>query len=147
MIEALLGCAVIPLPIRPTAVVTAAAVKVARQLLSELECGRRIDDTVLRIATEAASGVSDATGGAWNLMTACDACEAGAILFLCSCGNAVRVRSSYLSPTLRCATMIAVKGFRSFGPSANGCAPPQSGEILAGVQSVSARPHRRTGKT
>ena len=66
---------------RATAVVASAVVRAARQLLTDLERGRRIDAAVLRSAMEAAFGASDATG-AWNWKTAYDACEAATVLFL-----------------------------------------------------------------
>jgi predicted RNA methylase len=81
MTESLIDGAAVPLPIRATAVVASAVVKAARQLLTDLERGRRVDAAVLRNAMEAAFAASDATG-AWNWKTAYDACEAATVLFL-----------------------------------------------------------------
>jgi hypothetical protein len=82
MTESLLGgTAAAPLSIRATAVVASAVVRAARQLLTDLERGRRIDAAGLRDAMEAAFGASD-TSGAWNWKTAYDAWEAAGVLFL-----------------------------------------------------------------
>ena len=82
MTESLVGgTAAAPLSIRATAALASAVVRAARQLLTDLERGRRIDAAVLRGAMEAAFGASDATG-AWNWKTAYDACEAATVLFL-----------------------------------------------------------------
>ncbi len=75
------GASAAPLSMRATAVVASAVVRAARQLLTDLEQGRRIDAAVLRHAMQAAFGTSDATG-AWNWKTAYDACEAATVLFL-----------------------------------------------------------------
>src|SRR5438105_14329274 len=70
MTESLVGGAnAAPLSMRATAVVASAIVSAARQLLTDLEQGRRIDVAVLRNAMQAAFGASDATG-AWNWKTA-----------------------------------------------------------------------------
>ncbi len=82
MTESLVGDASgVPPSMRATAVVASAVMKAARQLLIDLEQGRRIDAAVLRNAMEAAFGASDTTG-AWNWKTAYDACEAATVLFL-----------------------------------------------------------------
>ena len=78
---------------RATAVVASAVVRAARQLLTDLERGRRIDAAVLRSAMEAAFGASDATG-AWNWKTAYDACEAATVLFLRRYGVAMRAKAA-----------------------------------------------------
>ena len=65
MTESLIDGAAVPLPIRATAVVASAVVKAARQLLTDLERGRRVDAAVLRNAMEAAFAASDASG-AWK---------------------------------------------------------------------------------
>ena len=62
-------------------------VRAARQLLTDLERGRRIDAAVLRSAMEAAFGASDTTG-VWNWKTAYDVCEAATVLFLRKFGPA-----------------------------------------------------------
>src|SRR5467141_3649521 len=93
MTEALVGGAAMPLPIRATAVVASAVVKAARQLLTDLERGRRVDAAVLRNAMEAAFTASDATG-AWNWKTAYDACEAATVLFLRRYGAAMRAKAA-----------------------------------------------------
>jgi len=87
MTEPLAGAAAAPLSIRAAATLTSAAVKAARQLLTDLERGRRIDAAVLRGAMEAAFGASDATG-AWNWKIAYDACEVATVLFLRKFGSA-----------------------------------------------------------
>ena len=63
------------------AAASAAIAQAARLLLPDLECGRRIDASILRTAMEAAFGASDAAG-AWDWKTAYDACEAATVLFL-----------------------------------------------------------------
>ena len=68
------GAAAAPLSMRAAASLTSAAVRAARQLLTELERGRRIDAVVLRSAMEAAFGASDAAG-VWNWKTAYDGCR------------------------------------------------------------------------
>ncbi len=93
MTESLVDGAAMPLPIRATAVVASAVVKAARQLLTDLERGRRVDAAVLRNAMQAAFAASDATG-AWNWKTAYDACEAATVLFLRRYGAAMRVKAA-----------------------------------------------------
>jgi hypothetical protein len=56
------GASAAPLSMRATAAVASAIVRAARQLLTELEQGRRIDAGVLRNAMQAAFGSSDANG-------------------------------------------------------------------------------------
>jgi predicted RNA methylase len=93
MTESLVGGAsAAPLSMRATAVVASAIVRAARQLLTDLERGRRIDAAVLRNAMEAAIGASDASG-AWNWKTAYDACEAATVLFLRRYGAAMRAKA------------------------------------------------------
>ncbi|WP_375167883.1 strawberry notch-like NTP hydrolase domain-containing protein [Bradyrhizobium sp. CCGB01] len=77
---------------RAAANLTSAAVRAARQLLTELERGRRIDAAVLRSALEAAFGASD-TAGVWNWKTAYDVCEAATVLFLRKFGPAMRAKA------------------------------------------------------
>ena len=81
MTESLAGsAAAAPLSMRAAASLSYAAVRAARQLLTDLERGRRIDTKILRSAMEAAFGASDAAGvGNWK--TACEACEAATVLF------------------------------------------------------------------
>ncbi|MVT54295.1 methylase [Bradyrhizobium yuanmingense] len=86
------GAAAAPLSMRAAATITSAAVRAARQLLTNLERGRRIDAAVLRGAMEAAFGASGAAG-AWNWKTAYDACEAATILFLRKFGPAMRTKA------------------------------------------------------
>ncbi|WFU74208.1 strawberry notch-like NTP hydrolase domain-containing protein [Bradyrhizobium sp. CB2312] len=86
------GAAAAPLSMRAAASLTSAAVRAARQLLTELERGRGIDAAVLRGAMEAAFGASDAAG-AWNWKTAYDVCEAATVLFLRKFGPAIRARA------------------------------------------------------
>jgi predicted RNA methylase len=94
MTESLLGgTTAAPLSIRATAVVASAVVRAARQLLTDLERGRRIDAAGLRGAMEAAFGASDASG-AWNWKTAYDACEAATVLFLRRHGAAMRAKAT-----------------------------------------------------
>jgi predicted RNA methylase len=94
MTESLLGgAAAAPLSMRAAASLTSAVVRAARQLLTDLERGRRIDAAVLRGAMEAAFGASDSTG-AWNWKTAYDACEAATVLFLRRYGSAMRAKAT-----------------------------------------------------
>ncbi len=86
------GAAAAPLSMRAAATITSAAVRAARQLLTDLERGRRIDAAVLRGAMEAAFGASDAAG-AWNWKTAYDTCEAATVLFLRKFGPAIRTKA------------------------------------------------------
>ena len=86
------GAAAAPLSMRATASLTSAVVRAARQLLTDLERGRRIDAAVLRGAMEAAFGASDATG-AWNWKIAYDACEVATVLFLRKFGSAIRAKA------------------------------------------------------
>lgn len=86
------GAAAAPLSMRAAATITSAAVRVARQLLTNLERGQRIDAAVLRGAMEAAFGASDAAG-AWNWKTAYDTCEAATVLFLRKFGPAIRTKA------------------------------------------------------
>ena len=81
MTESLAGGAAAPLSMRAAASITSAAVRAARQLLTDLERGRRIDTKVLRNAMGAAFGASD-PAGVWNWKTAYDVCEAATVLFL-----------------------------------------------------------------
>ena len=87
------GASAVPLPIRATAVAASAVIRAARQLLSHLERGQRIDAAVLRGAMEAAFGASD-TSGAWNWKTAYDVCEAATVLFLRRYGGAMRAKAA-----------------------------------------------------
>src|SRR3981189_3677810 len=93
MTESLIDGAAMPLPIRATAVVASAVVKAARQLLTDLERGRRIDAAGLRGAVEGALRAS-AASGAWNWKTAYDACEAATVLFLRRHGAAMRAKAT-----------------------------------------------------
>ncbi|TQF41848.1 methylase [Bradyrhizobium sp. UNPF46] len=86
------GAAAAPLSMRAAANLTSAAVRAARQLLTELERGRRIDAAVLRSAMEAAFGASDAAG-VWSWKTAYDVCEAATVLFLRKFGPAMRAKA------------------------------------------------------
>jgi predicted RNA methylase len=107
MTESLLGgSAAAPLSIRATAVVASAVVRAARQLLTDLERGRRIDAAGLRGAMEAAFGASDASG-AWNWKTAYDACEAATVLFLRRHGTAMRAKATSPAAMLPMLTKIA----------------------------------------
>ncbi|TFV35253.1 hypothetical protein E4K66_27385 [Bradyrhizobium frederickii] len=92
MTESLAGGVATPLSMRAAANLTSAAVRAARQLLTELERGRRIDAAVLRSAMEAAFGASD-TAGVWNWKTAYDVCEAATVLFLRKFGPAMRAKA------------------------------------------------------
>ena len=117
MTESLVGGAsAAPLSIRATAVVASAVVRAARQLLTDLERGRRIDAAVLRNAMEAAFGASDATG-AWNWKTAYDACEAATVLFLRRHGAAMRAKAAspaaMLPMLMRIASLLPTQTRRS----------------------------------
>ena len=116
MTESLIDGAAVPLPIRATAIVASAVVKAARQLLTDLERGRRVDAAVLRNAMEAAFAASDATG-AWNWKTAYDACEAATVLFLRRYGAAMRAKAAspaaMLPMLLRIASLLPTQTRRS----------------------------------
>ncbi len=100
------GAAAAPLSMRAAASLTSAAVRAARQLLTDLERGRRIDAAVLRSAMEAAFGASDAAG-AWNWKTAYDVCEAATILFLRKFGPAIRAKAGSTAAMLPMLARIA----------------------------------------
>lgn len=90
MTESLAGGAVAaPVSMRAAANIASAAVRAARQLLTDLERDRRIDVGVLRSAMKAAFGASDADG-AWNWKTAYDTCEAATVLFVRKFGPVMR---------------------------------------------------------
>jgi predicted RNA methylase len=116
MIESLVDGAAVPLPIRATAIVASAVIKAARQLLIDLERGRRVDAAVLRDAMEAAFAASDTTG-AWNWKTAYDACEAATVLFLRRYGAAMRAKAAppaaMLPLLLRIASLLPTQTRRS----------------------------------
>ncbi|UVO35999.1 strawberry notch family protein [Bradyrhizobium arachidis] len=100
------GAAAAPLSMRAAATLTSAAIKAARQLLIDLERGRRIDAAVLRSAMEAAFGGSDAAG-AWNWKTAYDVCEAATVLFLRKFGPAIRAKAGSTAAMLPMLARIA----------------------------------------
>lgn len=75
------GIAATSLSIRAAAVVASAVGRAVRQLLTDLERGRRIDAARLRSAMAAAVDISDTTGaGDWK--AAYHMCEASTLLFL-----------------------------------------------------------------
>ena len=100
------GAAAAPLSMHAAATLTSAALKAARQILTDLERGRRIDAAVLRGAMEAAFGASDATG-AWNWKTAYDVCEAATVLFLRKFGPAMRAKAGSTAAMLPMLARIA----------------------------------------
>lgn len=100
------GGAAAPLSMRAAASLTSAALKAARQLLTDLERGRRIDAAVLRSAMEAAFGASDAAG-AWNWKAAYDVCEAATVLFLRKFGPAMRAKAGSTAAMLPMLAKIA----------------------------------------
>ncbi|WP_354211104.1 MULTISPECIES: strawberry notch family protein [unclassified Bradyrhizobium] len=100
------GAAAAPLSMRAAATITSAAVRAARQLVIDLEHGRRIDAAVLRSAMEAAFGASDATG-VWNWKTAYDVCEAATVLFLREFGPAIRTKAGSTAAMLPMLAKIA----------------------------------------
>ncbi|UPJ68510.1 strawberry notch-like NTP hydrolase domain-containing protein [Bradyrhizobium sp. 191] len=100
------GAAAAPLSLRAAASLTSAAVRAARQLVIDLERGRRIDAAVLRGAMEAAFGASDASG-VWNWKTAYDVCEAATVLFLRKFGPAIRVEAGSTAAMLPMLARIA----------------------------------------
>ncbi|MET3909955.1 type IV secretory pathway TrbL component [Bradyrhizobium sp. S3.3.6] len=120
------GAAAAPLSMRAAASLTSAAVGAARQLVIDLERGRRIDAAVLRGAMEAAFGASDATG-AWNWKTAYDVCEAATVLFLRKFGPAIRTKAAstvaMLPMLTRLASLLPTHTRRSEA-SASGAASP-----------------------
>ncbi|OPZ00033.1 hypothetical protein A5906_23680 [Bradyrhizobium sacchari] len=93
MTESLVGgAAAAPLSMRAAATLTSAAVRVARQLFTDLERGCPIDAAVLRGAMEAAFSASDAASP-WNWKAAYDVCEAATVLFLRKFGPAMRAKA------------------------------------------------------
>ena len=107
MTESLAGGAVAaPLSMRAAANITSAVVRAARQLLTDLERGHRIDAAILRSAMEAAFGASDASG-AWNWKIAYDACEAATVLFLRKFGPAIRAKAGSTAAMLPMLARIA----------------------------------------
>ena len=64
----------------------------ARQILSHIEAGQRVDANLLRAAMETAFGGSDADG-AWDWKSAYEACEAATVLFLRKIAPALRART------------------------------------------------------
>jgi hypothetical protein len=86
------GAAVAPLSMRAAANLTSVAVRAARQLLTDLERGHRIDATVLRRAIEVAFEASD-PAGAWNWKIAYDVCVAATVLFRRKFGPAMRAKA------------------------------------------------------
>ena len=86
------GPAAASLSMRAAKALASAVVGAARQLLTDLERGRRIDAAVLRGAMEAAFGASDAAA-AWDWKVAYDACEVATLLFLRKFGTAIRARA------------------------------------------------------
>jgi hypothetical protein len=100
------GAAAAPLSMRAAASLTAAAVRAARQLLTDLERGRRINTTVLRSAMEAAFGASDAVG-AWHWKTACDVCQVATVLFLRKFSPAIRAKAGATAAMLPILARIA----------------------------------------
>lgn len=100
------GAAAAPLSMRAAASLTSAAVRAARQLVIDLERGRRIDAAVLRGAMEAAFGASGASG-VWNWKTAYDVCEAATVLFLRKFGPAIRVKAGSTAAMLPMLARIA----------------------------------------
>ena len=106
MTESRGGGAAAPLSMRAAASLTSAAVRAARQLLIDLERGRRIDTKVLRSAMEAAFGASDAAG-VWNWKTAYDVCETATVLFLRKFGPAMRAKAGSTAAMLPMLARIA----------------------------------------
>ncbi|WFU39193.1 strawberry notch family protein [Bradyrhizobium sp. CB82] len=100
------GAAAAPFSMRAAATLTSAALKAARQILTDLERGRCIDAAVLRGAMEAAFGASDASG-AWNWKTAYDVCEAETVLFLRKFGPAMRAKAGTTAAMLPMLAKIA----------------------------------------
>ncbi|MES5481522.1 strawberry notch family protein [Bradyrhizobium sp. INPA03-11B] len=100
------GPAAAPLSMHAAATLTSAVVRAARQLLTDLERGRRIDAAVLRSVMEAAFGASDADG-AWNWKTAYDACEAATVLFLRKFGPSMRTKAGSTAAMLPMLAKIA----------------------------------------
>ncbi|WP_223970532.1 strawberry notch-like NTP hydrolase domain-containing protein [Bradyrhizobium sp. RD5-C2] len=100
------GAAAASLSMNAAATLTSAALKAARQILTDLERGHRIDAAILRGAMEAAFGASDATG-AWNWKTAYDVCEAATVLFLRKFGPAMRAKAGSTAAMLPMLARIA----------------------------------------
>ena len=117
MTESLLsGTAAAPLSMRAATVLAAAVARAARQLLTDLERGRRVDAAVLRGAMKAAVGASDTTG-AWHWKGAYDACEAATVLFLRKDGGSMRAKAgspaSMLSMLAKVASLLPTHTRRS----------------------------------
>jgi predicted RNA methylase len=106
MTESLAGGVATPLSMRAAANLTSSAVRAARQVLTELERGRRIDAAVLRSVMESAFGASD-TAGAWTWKTAYDVCEAATVLFLRKFGPAMRAKAGSMAAMLPMLAKIA----------------------------------------
>jgi hypothetical protein len=100
------GTAAAALSIRAAAVLTSAVVRAARQFLTDLERGRRIDAAVLRGAMEAAFDATDATG-AWDWKIAYDACEVATVLFLRKFGSAICAKADWPAAMLPIVAKIA----------------------------------------
>lgn len=100
------GAAAAPLSMRAAVSLTSAVVRAARQLVADLERGRRIDAPVLRNSMEAAFGASDAAG-AWNWKTAYDACEVATVLFLRKFGSAIPTKAGQTAAMLPMLAKIA----------------------------------------
>ncbi len=84
-----------------------AIIAAAQQLLPHLERGLRVDAALLRAATEAAFGASDASG-AWDWKTAYDACETATVLFLRKYGKPLFRKAD--SPALRLSALTKIGG-------------------------------------
>ncbi|MGY4430932.1 hypothetical protein ACVWWO_003409 [Bradyrhizobium sp. F1.13.1] len=107
MTESLAGsAAAAPLSMRAAATLTSAAVRAARQLVADIERGRRIDAAVLRGAMEAAFCAPDTTG-VWNWTTAYDVCEAATVLFLRKFGPVIRLEAGSMAAMLPMLARIA----------------------------------------
>lgn len=94
---------VAPSPILPAPCILAAA----EALLPHLECGQRIDSTMLRGAMETAFGASDASG-LWGWKDAYEACEVATILFLRKFGRALFRKAA--APEARLAALTKIAG-------------------------------------
>lgn len=89
-------------------VASATAILAAAQiLLTSLECGQRVDSTLLRAAMETAFGASDVSG-AWDWKAGYEACEVATVLFLRKYGRPLFRRSH--TPEARLAALSKIAG-------------------------------------
>src|SRR6202789_876280 len=94
------------LPLAVIADPASAIAGAAGRLLPHLQRGQRVDAGMLRAASEAAFGASDAAG-AWDWKSAYEACEAATVLFLRKFGTAMQARAAKPVAMLAMLTRVA----------------------------------------